>query len=177
MKKFFKYNVPAAAAALAVIIVLSVFLGIGRTLGTYKGRVERAFTSADNSAASDLKKYKSYAEQLCAIAKANGCDTKKLEEAVNGIDSADPFGGADVALSDVSVLSAVVYAELSAKKELDGQTANTVKSDYYEMTSTVMRLQKNESYNKAAAKYNKAIRSFPANLFSFGKKEAAVFDK
>ena len=44
MKKFFKYNVGAAIGALVLIIILSVFLGVNRTVSSYKNNVIKNFT-------------------------------------------------------------------------------------------------------------------------------------
>ena len=59
----------------------------------------------------------------------------------------------------------------------DSQAKNTEISDFAEMSSTVMRLQNNKNYNNAAAKYNKAKNSFPANILAGKMPDAAVFDR
>ena len=169
MKKFFKYNRVAAIGALVLIILLSVFCGVNRTVYSYKSKTENAFSSSDGSVSSDLKKYKGYAEQFCAVAAANGCDTGELEGLVSSLDGSDPFNGCGGILDEISRRAAIVHAEFEAK--------NTEISDFAEMSSTVMRLQNNKNYNNAAAKYNKAKNSFPANILAGKMPDAAVFDR
>ena len=177
MKKFFKYNRVAAIGALVLIILLSVFCGVNRTVYSYKSKTENAFSSSDGSVSSDLKKYKGYAEQFCAVAAANGCDTGELEGLVTSLDGSDPFNGCGGILDEISRRAAIVHAEFEAKNVADSQAKNTEISDFAEMSSTVMRLQNNKNYNNAAAKYNKAKNSFPANILAGKMPDAAVFDR
>ncbi len=178
MKKFFKYNVGAAIGALVLIIVLSVTVGVFRTVGSYKNRVEREFSSlSSGSAAEDLRSYETYAKKFSALAASLGADTSALDRALSEYAYTTPFGGVRAELDAVSGEADAVYAAVNAMKEADSDTVRSVVSYYYEMTSTVQRLQNNASYNNAAVKYNKAISTFPASVFAAGKKPAAVFDR
>ena len=179
MKKFFKYNRGAAIGALVLLIVLSVFLGINRTVSSYKNNVINAFSKTDNSVSADLQKYGDYANQLYAIASANGCSVDQLKNSLTKLDASDPFGGADQAVKNISSAAAVVYAELSAKTNVDDQQMRSATSYYYEMDSTVSRIKNNTDYNNKAKKYNKAANAFPATMivvFTDTTDDAAVFE-
>ena len=177
MKKFFKYNVGAAVGALVLIVLLGIFGGVNRTVYSYKSKTENAFFSSEGSAASDLKKYAEFASKLSAIAKANGCDTDKLDKNIVDLDNGSPFKECGKALQNIASSASVVYNELASKKDVDEQQSRSAKSYYAEMDSTVMRLKNNSAYNSAAAKYNKAKNSFPANILTWNTPDAAVFDK
>ncbi|MBO4422154.1 MAG: hypothetical protein J5879_01855 [Clostridia bacterium] len=177
MKKFFKYNVGAAIGALVLIIALALFGGMNRTVASYSGKVDRAFDSSSGSVSLDLKKYKDYAVSFSAKAKAAGCATSALDESVGKLDAGSAYTDSDRALEAISSAAAVVYGELEAKSGIGEDQKRSAKSDYYEMTSTADRLLKNDAYNNAAKKYNKAVSSFPANILTFGRHRAAVFNK
>lgn len=177
MKKFFKYNTAAAVGVLVLTVLLGIFGGVNRTVYSYKNKAENAFSSSDGSASSDIKKYKGYAQQFCAVTAANGCDVKELEVIVLSLDGSDLFGGCDEILDEISRRAAIVHAEFEAKNVADSQAKNTEISDFAEMSSTVMRLRGNKTYNSAASKYNKAKNSFPANFLTGSLPDAAVFDK
>lgn len=177
MKKFFKYNRVAAIGVLVLIIILSVFGGINRTVYSYKNKAEKAFSASDTSALSDLKKYAGFASQLSAVAKANGCDTKALDNYIAALDSDSPFTGCSKAVEGIVSSAAVVYNELAAKKDIDEQQSRSAKSYYYEMDSVLTHLQNNGDYNKAAIRYNKAKSAFPANILTGSQPDAAVFKK
>ena len=179
MKKFFKYNVGAAIGALVLIILLTVFLGINRTVSSYKNSVINAFSKSDNSVSADLQKYGDYANQLYAIASANGCNVTEFKNSLSKLNAKDPFGGADYALRNISSSAAVVYNELSAKQNVDDQQMRSATSYYYEMDSTVSRIKNNTDYNNKAKKYNKAANAFPATMivvFTDTTYDAAVFE-
>lgn len=179
MKKFFKYNRGAAIGALVLIIVISVFLGINKTVSSYKNGVINAFSKTGNSVSADLRKYGDYANQLCAIASANGCSVDQLKNSLSKLDATDPFCGADNAVKNISSSAAVVYAELSAKTNVDDQQMRSATSYYYEMDSTVSRIKNNTDYNNKAKKYNRAANAFPATMivvFTDTTDDAAVFE-
>lgn len=180
MKKFFKYNVGAAIGALVLIIFLSVFLGVNRTVSSYKNNVIGKFSSSDSSVASDLQSYIDFAKQLSAVLKANGCNTAQLDAELSKLDTNDPFSGQDKALSSISSAAAVVFAEFSAKTGIDDQQKRTAVSCNAEMLSVISRIQNNDAYNSAAKKYNKAANAFPASVivvFTDRTDDAAVFKK
>ena len=177
MKKFFKYNRVAAIGVLVLTVLLGIFGGVNRTVYSYKNKAEKAFSSSDDSAASDLKKYAAFASQLSSVAKANGCVTDALDQSIAALDTDSPFAESGKAVSDIVSSASVTYNELAAKKDVDEQQSRSAKSYYYEMDSILTRLQNNSEYNKAAQKYNKAKNSFPANLFTGKQPDAAVFDK
>lgn len=171
MKKFFKYNVGAAIGALVLIIALSVLGGVNRTVAVRKSAVISRY---DSEVAADLRGYKEYAGKFASLAAAAGCDTGRLEAAISALGHSSPFDGGPEAVVSASD---AVYAELTAKKDVDETQLRSAKSYYYEMNSTVMRLKENSAYNKAAAKYNKAVSAFPANVITGKHKPATVFDK
>ena len=180
MKKFFKYNVGASIGALVLIIILSVFLGVNRTVSSYKNNVIKNFTITGDSVSSDLQSYIDFAKQLSAIAAANGCNTAQLDAELAKLVTDDPFSGADEALNRASSAAAVVYAELSAKTNIDDRQRRTAVSCNAEMYSLISRIQNNDAYNKAAKKYNKAANAFPASVMVFftdTTDDAAVFKK
>ena len=180
MKKFFKYNRGAAIGALVLIIILSVFLGVNRTVLSYKNKVMDKFSASGASVASDLQSYLDFAKQLSAVAKANGCNTAQLDTELAKIVTNNPFSGADEALDRANSAANVVFAELSAKTNIDEQQKRTAISCNAEMYSVISRIQNNDDYNKAAKKYNKAANAFPASViavFTDTTDDAAVFKK
>ena len=179
MKNFFKYNVGAAAGALVLIMMISVFAGINRTASTYKNKVLSEYGGKNSTVVSDISKYADHASHLSAAAKANGCDTSLLDGALADLDMSDPFGGLSVRMNDILSQSNIVYAELSAKKDVDADQMRSATSYYYEMKSAEARLRNSDGYNDAAEKYNKLRNTFPANIISLGTKggDAAVFWK
>lgn len=176
MKNFFKYNRVAAIGALVLIVALSIFGGVNRTVYSYKSKAEKAFSASDTSASSDLKKYADFASQLSAIARSNGTDTSALDKSIAELDTTSPFKGGDRAAEAIRSSSSVVFAELSAKKDVDEQQMRSATSFYYEMDSVITRLKNNKEYGNAARRYNKAIHSFPANILTGARDDAAVFD-
>ena len=176
MKEFFKYRRGAAIGALVLIIIVSVFAGVNRTVAVRRNAVEKQFTASDGSAAADLRSYAEYAGKLCAIASSVGCDTGRFESALAGFSYDSPFS-VGKSFTDVINASDTVYAELAARLDSGDVQMRSAKSYYAEMNSTVMRLKENSGYNKAASRYNKAIGAFPANILAGKNEPAAVFDK
>ena len=174
MKKFFKYNVGAAAGALVLIVILSVFLGVNRTVASRKSAVSSRF---DKTVAADLRSFVEYGTRFASAASSLGCDVNGLQGALSALDNSSPFNGSGEAVVPAASKAASVYGELSSKKDADDALLRSAKSYYYEMESTVMRLKENKSYNSAAARYNRAVSAFPANVITGGGKPAAVFDK
>ena len=194
MKKFFKYNTGAAIGALVLIVLLSIFAGVNRTVYSYKNKAEKAlpeYPTYDMSDAADLNKYVEFAVKLSAVAKSNGCDTGSLDSYIAALDTNSPFIENGDAISGITSSSAAVYNELVSKTNVDGQQLRSAKSYYYEMDSCLMRLRNTgnysaaleeyneavENYNKYAEKYNKAKNSFPANILTWNLPDAAVFDR
>ena len=56
------------------------------------------------------------------------------------------------------------------------QQKTSAKQYFYEMDSIDKRLSRNNSYNQAAEKYNKAIASFPMSLVMKNSDNMIVFD-
>ncbi|MBO4770172.1 MAG: hypothetical protein J5563_05260 [Clostridia bacterium] len=175
MKKFFKYNRPAAIIALVAIIVLSVWLGGMRSVSSLKKNVLKAYFtdySSGGCVADDMAKYLSYSQKILGIAEANGVRNEEYSSAVNSFaDVCDsPFTAAPV-YEKLRKSADTVYNILYAAN-LDSSVRNSLISYYYEMTSTSQRLANNSAYNKIARKYNSASVSFPASLY--GSDDVAV---
>ena len=175
MKNFFRYNRTAAFIALAVIILLSVILGAGRSSGALRNKAEKLYSSGNDKYGvpkDDMTKLCNYAEQLCAIGTSYGYDTEKFTSDIQALKNA--LGSAltvadcyDNVYSDASLL----YNQLNADPECV-KSENSFISYFYEITSVKMRLANNAAYEKAAEKYNNALNS----PVVFGKKSpAAVF--
>ena len=178
MKKFFMYNRVAAIGALVLIIVLSVIGGVSRTVASSKNRVEREYSSLTfGSVSEDLRDIETYAKKFSALAASLGCDTAELDKALSEYAYTTPFGNVRTELDAVEGAADVVYADLTALQGADETNVRSATSYYYEITSSVMRIKNNTAYNNAAAKYNKVIGTFPANLFAIGRNRAAVFDR
>lgn len=175
MKKFLKYNRPAAIIALVVIVVLSVWLGGMRSVSSLKKNVLKSYFtdySSGGCAADDMARYLSYSQKILGIAEANGVRNEEYSSAVNAFaDACDsPFTAAPV-YEKLRKSADTVYNILYASN-LDSSVRNSLISYYYEMTSTSQRLSNNSDYNKVARKFNSASTSFPANLY--GSNDTAV---
>ena len=177
MKKFFKYNVGAAIGALVLIILLSIFGGVNRTVYSYKNKAENAFLSSSSPVSADLKKYAGFASQLSAIAGSNGCDTSELDGYIAALVTDSPYADNGRTIENIAMRASVVYNELVSKKDVDEQQSRSAKSYYYEMDSIRSVLKNNSGYNDAAYKYNRAKKSFPANILTWNLPDAAVFDR
>ena len=168
-------NRPLAWVGLALIVLLAIFLGANRTVASLSGKVEKAYTErteAYGSVAEDLGKYADYASRLSSLAGDGG---EELRKALSLFDEekSSPFGVTH-GIDPVHRAAAAVYQTLQTSGE--EETAKKATLYFYEMDSTRMRLRNNASYARAAARYNAAVKGFPASLLTFGRKEAVTFD-
>lgn len=172
--QFFKYNRKAAVAALAVVIVLSILLGVNRSVASLSGKVEDAFVKTQVQ--SDLSKYVTHARSFAASTAALYGDDDFLQAAIEALDAAvaSPLWETHY-LKAVEEAAAAVYYNLQLDGAADGDVKRSATAYYYEMQSTVQRLANNTDYQKRAAAYNKAIRAFPASLLAPGRRDAVVF--
>ena len=172
--QFFKYNRPAAVAALAVIVILSILLGVNRSVSSLAGKVEHSYT--DTKVQSDLSKYVTHARSFAAAAEALYGDNDSLRTAIDALDAAlaSPLWEMHW-LKGVEEAAAAVYYNLQLDGAADEDVKRSATAYYYEMQSTVQRLANNTDYQKRAVAYNKAIRAFPASLLAPGRRDAVVF--
>ncbi len=166
MKNIIKYNRPLACIVLVAVIVLSLVIGINRTISGYAGKVERLYDST--KVLSDLMDLHGYAAKISSVGSIAGVDTTQLEKALKALNDSiyDPTGLGN-SVTEVYTQAGMVYASVDA----DTSTIAYMR----EIDSVMMRLKHNEDYNSAAVKYNSAIKSFPASLFSLGRSSAAIF--
>ncbi len=166
MKKIFKYNRPLAVIALAAVVVLALVVGPIRTLSGYENKLERVYDSS--KAMSDLMDLHGYATKISSTGSIMGVDTAQLEKALKALNDSiyDPTGLGN-SVTEVYTQVGLVYSAIDA----DTSTVAYMR----EIDSTMMRLKHNDSYNDAAAKYNEAIKSFPASIFAIGKDSAPLF--
>lgn len=173
--QFLKYNRTAAAVALAIIVVLSIFFGVNRSISSLGKAVERAYT--DTEASSDLAKYAAHAQQFSAIYAALYEENADMQTAIASLRASlsSPLGETE-RLAVVSSLAAEMYYTLSLDKNAEEAAKNSAMAYYYEMQSTLMRLGNNTEYDAAAKKYNDTISAFPASVLSPGRAPAIRFD-
>lgn len=172
MKNTLKYNRVLASAVLIAVIILSCIFGTLRTVGSYKSKVEKLYTST--KVLSDLKDMSGYASKIVASAKTAGIDTADLEKALSDLDkNIEKPTKLGNAVTDVYTLASIAYNDTC----YSGTYSDTSSLTAYmsEIDSTMMRLKHNDEYNAAASKYNKAIGSFPASLVAIGSKNAVLF--
>ncbi len=178
--RFFKYERGAAAAVLAVVIVLSVFLGAVRSLNALKDRTEYLYangSSGEGVPADDVRKMAGYAVSLCAIAEACGCArSDELRAAVDELNdkASDPFEVAGP-YGRLRSASAMVYQAVMASDAAEAQK-NSAILYYTEITSTAQRLAKCGEYDRLARNYNSAIRAPLAGIVPGRRTEAVVFN-
>lgn len=181
---FIRFNRPAAAAVLTVVVLAGVPLGAVRSVHALERRVETAYTDGSSkygTPKADLSKLAEYAEQLYSIASANGCDGEGTGSMKPHIDAlrqslASPIADTD-ALTPLMSAASLAYNRLLNDEALSDAQKNSAISYFYEMDSIRMRLQNNEEYAAAAQKYNGALRSFPASLFCGGMDDAITFGR
>ena len=171
---FFKYNRGAAAAALAVIVLLSVLLGVNRSVSSLAGKVEDAFVKTQVQ--SDLTKYVTHARSFAAAAAALYGENAALTDAIDALDEAldSPFDAPDL-LPAIETAAGSVYYTLQLDKDAAEEVKRSATAYYYEMQSTLQRLGNNSYYEIRANAYNDAIRAFPASLLAPGRRPAVTF--
>lgn len=178
MADFIKHNRTFAACALAVVIILSIFLGANRSVASLRSSVLKLYSGgADGYGVpeEDVLRMAGYAEQLYALADSHGCSDGGFEAALNELKDCarDPMKVGE-ALNKMYSSASVSYNKMNASGA-DETAKNSARSYFYEITSVKMRLANNEKYNSAAKKYNGAL-SAPLSILVIGSRsEAAVF--
>lgn len=172
MKNVIKYNRPLAFCVLVIVVALSLVVGCVRTLSSFENKVESLYEST--KAMADINDLYGYASKIQAGAKAAGFDTAKLDEALEALakNASDPTALGDT-VSVIFSESSILYSDISYSGKVADM--NSLTAYMAEIESTMMRLQNNTKYNKAALDYNRAIRSFPASIFALGRNNATVF--
>ena len=179
MKKLMNSR-PFAAACLVVVIVLSVCLGGIRSVKKLEKKAYEAYYTdfalygeADN----DIKKMSRYASMLSAVCVAADCASADFASAADAFDKAagDPYLDQTLynGLFDAATVS---YNLLINHPDTPEQQSISAKQYYYEIDAAMRRLANNSGYNEAAARYNKALRSFPLSLLLKNADQMIVFD-
>lgn len=178
--KGLKNSRPFAAVCLAVVILLSVFLGGLRSVKHLEKKAYNAYFADDaryGEAAEDIKKLDRYASMLYSLCEACGCAEQDFGAVVDAFDKAagDPYVSTELykTLFNVSVLS---YNVLIVSPVASDQQKTSAKQYLYEMESTVKRLENNQAYNTAAKKYNAAIGGVPIRWCLPDANPMIVFD-
>ena len=172
--QLFKYNRGFAFAVLAVVIVLSVLLGVNRSLSSLAGKVEDAYTGTEVQ--SDLTKYVTHARSFASATAALYGENTALTEAIAALDGSatSPFDALD-RISNIESAAAAVYYKLQLDADADESVKRSATAYFYEMQSTVQRLGNNAEYAKRASAYNDAINTLPASLLAPGRRPAVTF--
>ncbi|MCQ2431911.1 MAG: hypothetical protein MJ175_04830 [Clostridia bacterium] len=158
MAELFIYPCGAAVAALAVMIVLSVFLGTNLSLLSMQAEVTRAY---ENEIGLTLKKCAVAAEDLCDVAAACGVSGEKLEAVVDIVSHADNTPVVSQRdTEDLFRYTLSVYKSLAAAGNMTGAQEKTVLSSLGSVGEGLKILADSADYAQKAAKYNKAI-SYP----------------
>ena len=178
--KNLKNSRPFAALCLAVIIVLSVFLGGLRAVKKVEKKAYNAYYSYDENfgkASDDIKKLSRYASMLYAVCEAGGCAEEDFGVAVDRFDKSagEPYVSQEL-YNSLYYLCSFDYNLLVNGPNVDEQLKTSAKQYYYEIEAIVKRLAKNETYNNAAKKYNSAISGYPMRLVMKHADPMVVFD-
>lgn len=172
--QFFKYNRRAAAAALAVIVILSILLGVNRSVSALSGKVEDAFVKTQVQ--SDLTKYVTHARSFAASTAALYGENTALTDAIDALEEvlSSPFD-APHRVSDIETAASAVYYTLQLDTTAEEGVKRSATAYYYEMQSTVQRLGNNSYYQVRASDYNKAIGALLPSLLAPGRRPAVTF--
>lgn len=178
---FFKYNRTAAWAVLIAVIAAAIPVGAIRSVSALENKVEKIYESGNDrygTARTDLSRLAEYGQNLLAITDSLGCADSQFDDALKELRAAltSPLADTD-AVTAVMNAASLSYNRLIALPDVPEAQKNSAISYFYEMTSTLARLQNNEEYAKAAQKYNNAKSSFPASLFTGGKESAITFGR
>ena len=180
MKKINKKSRPVAAVCLAVVILLSVFLGGYRSVKHLEKKACDAYFNDSiryGDASEDMKKMSRYAAMLSAVCVSCGCDSNGFAETAERFDKAVGEPYMDEALYESLFRSAnLSYNLLINSAAATEQQKISAKQYFYEMDSASRRLANNEEYNDLAAQFNKASASFPVSLIWRGNGTLIVFD-
>ena len=177
MKKLLKYNIPVACICLAVIAVLSVWLGTLIKVSSLKRSAVKAFEKSTllyGCPKDDLNKLSGQIIQLYAIGKsvsADGCENDFASEFANVCSSMTDVGEC---YGKIKVSTGIVYNSILVSPQATEQQKTSAKLYFAEINSIMKQLEKSKKYNDAAKKYNSAIESLIPGLLFDGDK-ACVF--
>ncbi len=178
MKQLMKSR-PFAALCLAVVILLSVFLGGLRSVKRIEKKAYNAYYTdlGSGDAGEDMKKMSRYASMLAAVCEAGGSAAPDFRATADAFDKTvgEPYIDASLyeSLFEDATLS---YNLLINNPNAQEQEKISAKQYYYEIDATMKRLSNNTEYNGIARKYNQAIRSFPVSLLLKNADQMIVFD-
>ena len=178
MKKLMKSRL-FAAICLAVIILLSVFLGGFRSVKQIEKKAYNAYYT-DNGygdAGEDMKKMSRYASMLAVICEEGESVSPNFRSCVDQFDKTvgDPYIDGDLyeSLFEEATLS---YNLIINNPNAQEQHKLSAKQYYYEIDAIMRRLSNNTGYNELAARYNKALHAFPVSLLLKNAEQMIVFD-
>ncbi len=178
MKKLSKSR-PFAAVCLAVIILLSVFLGGLRSVKRVEKKAYNAYFSdyGTGDASDDMKKMSRYASMLAATCEACDSASPDFRTTADAFDKTVGEPYIDEELYESLFEDATLSYNLIVNNPLaPEQQKISAKQYYYEIDATMRRLANNSEYNAMAQKYNKAVRSFPISLLLKNARQMIVFD-
>ena len=112
MKKFFKYNMGAAVGALVLIVILSVFCGVNRTVASRKSAVSSRF---EKTVAADFD----YKNRSFALKRASRAASRISTDALRK--SIDILTEADLSLKSVRVNPRLHMEQLIARLLITAQ--------------------------------------------------------
>lgn len=170
---------PFAAACLAVIILLSVFLGGLRSVKRIEKKAYNAYYSDSGygDASEDMKKMSRYASMLAAVCEAGDSASPDFRAVADAFDKSVGEPYIDEALYDSLFEDATLSYNLLINNPLaQEQQKLSAKQYYYEIDATMRRLANNADYNGLAQKYNKALTAFPVSLLLGNASRMIVFD-
>ena len=176
---FIKYNRTAAIAVLIAVILAAVPLGTIRSVSALADKVEKIYENGDSrggTVRAYLSRMADYGQNLYAIADALGCSDSSFADALAALRASldSPIAEKNAAEELMSAAS-LAYNRIMALPDAPEAQKNSAISYFYEMESTRARLQNNQKYAAAAEKYNRALESFPASLFTGGRDTAITF--
>ena len=178
MKKLRKSR-PFAAVSLAVIILLSVFLGGLRSVKHLEKKAYNAYYSDTGSgdAGEDMKKMSRYASMLASLCESADSATAEFRNCADQFDKTVGEPYIDESLYESLFENATLSYNLLINNPLaKEQQKISAKQYYYEIDATMRRLSNNSEYNGMALKYNKALNAFPVSLLLKHARQMIVFD-
>ena len=178
MKKFLKYNIPAAVTVLVLVIALSVVGGVNRTASSLAGELSRAYSGESGAGTGRFGDISAsvgvYLDTAFALAELTG--DAGLESALSAGQAltASPFGDRDAFARLSDAAGAAYHALIGSTDEQDARRAEA-KTLFSSLEAAKKRLADCTEYNDAAERYNRTVSSFPGRFLVFGKSEAVVF--
>ena len=165
-------NPRVAAVVMAVLIVLSLFLGGGRSLRSLRGDVEEIFWNGEDGdgicVASDLSKNRDDARNLLTVAREYdlpGDVLGALEDAVAAADAAGRdmaalhAAGTEISRAVTDVYEALGRLSLSERDE-------SYRQDLYHSVMARCDTMRRDAYNVQAQAFNEVLDGFPAGLLA-----------